>query len=158
MIKELATVIAINAQQVTVTSKIKSTCSSCAQVESCGSGQVAKALPHANLTLTLDYDESAVGKALEIGDCVVLAIPENYVLSSAGQVYLLPLLGLILFSATGQWLYSLQLVTHELVSLAIGLVGGYLGFRLAKFLQKHGKNSVKLQPQIIKVLPSSSPA
>jgi sigma-E factor negative regulatory protein RseC len=158
MIKELATVIAINSKQVTVTSKIKSTCSSCSQVDSCGSGQVAKALPHAKLTLTLDYDESAVGKALVLGDSVVLAIPENYVLSSAGQVYLLPLLGLILFSATGQWLYSLQLVPHELVSLAIGIAGGYLGFRLAKFLQKHSKNSVKLQPQIIKVLPSSSQA
>lgn len=158
MIKELATVIAINSKQVTVTSTVKSTCSSCSQVDSCGSGQVAKALPHAKLTLTLDYDEIAIGKALVIGDSVVLAIPENYVLSSAGQVYLLPLLGLILFSATGQWLYSLHLVPHELVSLIIGLTGGYLGFRLAKFLQKYGKNSVKLQPKIIKVIASSSQA
>ncbi len=155
MIKELAIVTAINAKQITVTSKIKSTCSSCTQVDSCGSGQVAKALPQAKLTLTLDYDESDMNRGLALGDCVVLAIPENYVLSSAGQVYLLPLLGLILFSSIGQWLFTLQLISHELVGLALGLAGGYLGYRLAKFLQKYGKHSIKLQPQIIEVLPSS---
>ncbi len=156
VIKELATVIAIDAKQVTVTSKIKSTCSSCAQVDSCGSGQVAKAIPQAKLTLTLDYDASLMKKSLALGDCVVLAIPENYVLSSAAQVYLLPLLGLIAFSAMGQWLLSQQLISHELVGLALGFAGGYLGFRLAKFLQKNAKHSLKLQPKIVDVLPSYS--
>ena len=86
MIKELANVVAIEAGQVTVTSQIKSTCSGCAQVDTCGSGQIAKALPQAKLTLTLPYDISITGVSLKEGDCVVLALPEKHILSSAGQV------------------------------------------------------------------------
>ena len=155
MIKELANVIAIEAGQVTVTSQIKSTCSGCAQVDTCGSGQIAKALPQAKLTLTLPYNETS-GEMLKPGDCVVLALPEKHILSSAGQVYLLPLLGLITFSALGQWLLKQQILPHELYALGLGITGGYLGYRLAKFQQKQGKHSEKLQPKIIEVVPSTN--
>jgi sigma-E factor negative regulatory protein RseC len=154
MIKELANVVAIDAGQVTVTSQIKSTCSGCAQIDTCGSGQIAKALPQAKLTLTLPYDIKTTGKTLQQGDCVVLALPEKHILSSAGQVYLLPILGLITFSAVGQWLLKQQILSHELYALALGITGGYLGYRLAKFQQKQGKQSENLQPKIIEVIPS----
>jgi len=154
MIKELANVVAISAGQVTVTSQIKSTCGGCAQVDTCGSGQVAKALPQAKLTLTVPYDINATGKSLKLGDSVMLALPEKHMLYSAGQVYLLPLFGLIGFSAIGQWLLKEQLFSHELFALGLGIAGGYLGYRLAKFQQKQGKQSDNLQPKIIKVLPS----
>ena len=152
MIKELANGVAIKAGQVTVTSQIKSSCSGCAQVDTCGSGQIAKALPQAKLTLTLPYDINMFGKTLKLGDCVVLALPEKDVLSSAGQVYLLPLFGLIAFSAFGQWLVNQQILPHELIALGFGLTGGYLGYRLAKFKQKQGEHSENLQPKIIEVL------
>jgi len=154
MIKELANVVAIEAGHITVTSQIKSTCSGCAQVDNCGSGQIAKALPQAKLTLTLPYDINTTGKTLALGDCVVLALPEQYVLASAGQVYLLPLLGLISFSAVGQWLLKQQVLPHELFALGLGISGAYLGYRVAKFKQQQGKQSKKLQPHIIEVIPS----
>ena len=156
MIKELANVVIVEPGQVTVSSQIKSSCSSCAQVDTCGSGQIAKALPQAKLTLTLPYDTSSTNAALKQGDCVVIALPEKHILSSAGQVYLLPLLGLISFSAIGQWLFNQHILPHELLCLATGILGGYLGYRLAKFLQKYSKHSVKLQPTIIEVLSSES--
>jgi sigma-E factor negative regulatory protein RseC len=156
MIKELANVVSIDVGQVTVTSEIKSTCGSCAQIDTCGSGQIAKALPQAQLTLTLPYDIKKTGRHLKEGDCVVLALPEKHVLSSAGQVYLLPLLGLITFSAIGQWLLKQQILPHELYALGLGITGGYLGYRLAKFQQKQGKQSENLQPKIIEVIPSKN--
>lgn len=160
MIKELATVVAIEAGTITVTSQIKSSCSGCAQVDSCGSGQVAKALPQAKLTITLPYEantasaQGIVEQAVKLGDCVVIGIPEEYVLSSAAQVYLLPLFGLITFSSLGQLLLHQQVFTHELVALGLGVTGAYLGYRVAKFQQQRGKQSNKLQPQIIEVIPS----
>jgi len=154
MIKELANVVTVEAGQVTVSSQIKSSCSGCAQIDTCGSGQVAKALPQAKLSLTLPYDVNTLGRELKQGDCVVIAIPEEHVLSSAGQVYLLPLFGLIVFSGLGQWLFKQQILPHELIALALGITGGYLGYKLAKYNQKHGKQSEKLQPKIIEVLPT----
>lgn len=154
MIKELANVVAIGVGEITVTSQIKSSCGGCAQVDTCGSGQVAKALPQAKLTLTLPYDTNAQKNTLKLGDSVMLALPEKHVLSSAGQVYLLPLFGLITGSAIGQWLLKQQVFSHELFALALGVAGGYLGYRFAKFQQKQGKKSACLQPEIIAVLPS----
>jgi sigma-E factor negative regulatory protein RseC len=97
-----------------------------------------------------------LGQKLAIGDCVVIALPEEQVLSSAAQVYLMPLFGLISFSALGQWLFKMQVFPNELTALGLGIIGGYLGFRLAKYLQKQGKHSASLQPKIIKVLPKAS--
>lgn len=154
MIKELANVVSIGEGFVTVSSQIKSTCSGCAQVDTCGSGQIAKALPQSRLTLTLPYDSKTEGISLKQGDCVVLSLPEKDMLASAGQVYLLPLFGLITFSAFGQWLFTLQVLPHETIALVLGLSGGYLGYRLAKHKQLHGKNSSNLQPKIIEVLPT----
>ncbi len=42
------------------------------------------------------------------------------------------------------------------MALAFGLAGGYLGYRLAKFNQTHGKQSENLQPKVIEVLPSNT--
>lgn len=156
MIKELANVVHLENGNVTVTSQIKSSCSGCSQLDTCGSGQVAKALPKPQLTLTLKYNKNDFERSLKVGDCVVLALPEKDIMTSAGQVYLFPLVGLISFSAIGQWFVNQQIISHELIALAIGLFGGYLGFRIAKFKQNYGKNSDSLQPKIVELLPEKS--
>ena len=152
MIKELANVVSIGDNKIKVASQIKSTCSGCAQVKTCGSGQVAKALPQATLSLTLPYNTAR--NKVKIGDCVVIAIPETHVLSSAAQVYLLPLFGLIIFSALGQFLFKQEVLPHELFALGLGITGGYLGYRIAKHQQKQNAFSDNLQPKIIEVIPS----
>lgn len=154
MIEERARVIAVDNKQVTVVSEIKSSCKGCSQLDSCGSGQIAKALPHAKLKLTLNYNVKCTGKVLIPGDSIILALPEKHVLVSAGQVYLFPLFGLISCSAIGQWLFKQQFLSHELFGLAIGLLGAYTGFCFAKFIQKNLKGSDKLQPKIIALAPS----
>ncbi len=157
MTEELANVTAIGHSSVTLTSQIRTTCGSCSQVDICASGQVAKALPKRQLTFTLPFTSQESLAKLKIGDCVVLGVPENDMISSAGQVYLLPLIGLISFSALGEWLMMLQLLSHELFALSFGITGGYLGYLLAKYRQKHSKKADKLLPKILKTL-SKSPS
>lgn len=151
--EELATVTAINNEQITVVSQIKSTCNSCSQVSTCASGQVAKALPKKTLSLILTKPKALKHKTINVGDCVVLTLPEIDVLHSAWQVYLLPVFGLFSFSAFGQWLLQTEILGHELMALAIGVVGGYLGYRLAKHLQSSPNRRNRLQPEILSVLP-----
>lgn len=153
--EELATVTAINNEIITVVSQVKSTCNSCSQVDSCASGQVAKAIPHKKLSLSLQKPKSLENHPINIGDCVVISVPEIDVLQSAWQVYLLPVFGLFSFSALGQWFVQEQIFTHELPALGIGILGGYLGYRLAKYLQNNSTKQRKLQPEILRVLPKS---
>ncbi len=155
--EELAEVVAIEGNQITLVSQVKSSCSSCSQVDTCGSGQVAKAIPHKKLSFTLPFPQSLsadINQSIDIhvGDCVILSLPEGDVLQSAWQVYLLPLIGLFSFSALGQLLLNRKVLTHELMALLLGIVGGYLGYKLAKHLQNQPSNVVKLQPKILRIL------
>ncbi len=151
--EELATVIANESGKITVVSQVKSSCNSCSQVDTCASGQVAKAIPHKKLSFTLHHPELLKNQVINVGDCVVITVPEGDVLQSAWQVYLLPVLGLFSFSALGQWLVQEEILAHELIGLVIGILGGYLGYRLAKHLQSKPDKLKKLQPEILRVLP-----
>jgi sigma-E factor negative regulatory protein RseC len=152
MIEEFADVVAIDHFNVTLVSQVKSSCGSCEQVKSCGSGQVAKAIPQRKLELVIPYQLDKSISPLQVGDSVVLGLPEIDVLSSAAQVYLLPLSGLVLFSGLGQLLVTKNLFSHELLGLLLGLFGGYLGYRLAKHSQHKSNQSEKLQPRILRKL------
>lgn len=151
--EELATVTAIDNGNITVVSQIKSSCNSCSQVDTCASGLVAKAIPHKNLSFTLLKPKSLENQTIKVGDCVVLTLPEVDVLQSAWQVYLLPIFGLFSFSALGQWLVQEEILAHELIALFIGIIGGYLGYRFAKYLQNQPSQRERLQPKVLRVLP-----
>jgi len=150
--EELATVTAIDNSEITVVSKIKSSCNSCSQVDTCASGQIAKAIPHKRLSFTLLKPQSLNNQAINVGDCVVLTLPEVDLLKSAWQVYLFPTFGLFIFSALGQWFKQEGILPHELMGLAVGIMGGYLGYRIAKHLQDKPDNKERLQPKILRVL------
>lgn len=146
MIEESATVVAIAQNNITVTSELKSACSGCKQVDNCGSGQVAKAFPQKQLTLTV---KSTL--PVKLGDNVILGLNESALLSSAWQVYLWPLIGLILASWLGQWLLNQGGLGHELFAIIFAIVGGYIGFFLAKKGQQKQEQCQKLAPKIVRI-------
>lgn len=150
MMEEKATVIAINGDQVTLQSTIKSTCSSCHQIDSCGSGQVAKAIPHKTLITHISCDKKII-----VGDQVILGIPEKDILQTAWQVYLWPIISLILFSGGAQWLFTHHYLPHEILAVVIGVFGGYLGFKLAEYKQKNRENQDWLAPKLLSILPKN---
>ena len=155
MMEELATVVAINQQTITLASDVKSSCSSCAQSDTCSSGQVAKAFPQKKLEFSLPFSAAQHSK-IAIGDKVIIGLPEIDVLKSAWQVYLYPIIGLIAFSSISQWLQKTGAFTgafsHELFALLIGITGGYLGYKLAKHRQTNTLTSLKLCPKIIRTV------
>lgn len=151
--EELAEVVAIESGLISLASQVKSSCSNCSQVSTCASGQVAKAIPHKQLFFTLPSSALSNEQVVQVGDCIVLSLPEADVLKSAWQVYLFPILGLLIFSAIGQWLIVQEILNHEIFALGIGLVGGYLGYRLARYLQNNSNQQQKLQPKILRVIP-----
>ena len=145
MIEEQARVVAIDNDNITVTSNIKSACSGCQQVDNCGSGQVAKAFPQKKLSLTLTSS-----LPLKLGDNVVLGLNESALLQSAWQVYLWPLMGLLLASWLGQWLVNNDVFAYELLAIALGVFGGFFGFMLAKRQQINSATCAKLAPKILR--------
>jgi len=151
VIEEQAKVVSIEDNSTfIVESTVKSTCSGCQQLESCGSGQISKAFPQKKLTYRLHSDE-----IVNVGDNVVIGLSESILLSSAWQVYMWPLLGLISASLLAQWLLVDTLFAHELFALMIGVLGGYIGFIAAKSKQAQISNCQKWTPSLIRNLGSN---
>lgn len=146
MIEETATVVAVNGNQITVKSTIKSTCHSCNQQDDCGSGQIAKAIPHKALTTC--FENNSIH--LNVGDEVVIGLSEKSVISSALQVYMLPLFAMIIFAAIGQFILVEQQHMHELLALTFAILGGYIGHLLAKTLQHKQQIQSNLQPKLLR--------
>ncbi|WOH37327.1 SoxR reducing system RseC family protein [Thalassotalea fonticola] len=146
MIEETATVVAIEGNQVIVKSVIKSTCHSCNQQDDCGSGQIAKAIPHKALTTRFENTTAQ----LKLGDEVVIGLSEKSVISSALQVYMLPLFAMIVFAAIGQFILVEQQQMHELLALVFAVLGGYLGHLTAKVLQAKQQVQSNLQPKLLR--------
>ena len=145
--EELATVVHVDNNTVSIMSEVKSACSGCQQVDNCGSGQVAKAFPTKKLSLTLESDLH-----LKVGDTVVLGLSDACLLQSAWQVYLFPLIGLISFAGVGQYFISNGTLPHELFGVVLSALGGYLGYSLAKNKQSSSKNKARLTPKILRIL------
>jgi len=142
--EETARVVAVSGQLVTVEAQVKSSCTGCQQIDTCGSGQVAKAFPQKQIRFTAKTE-----LAVNIDDWVVISIAEKQLLATAWQVYLWPLLGLIAFAGLGQWLVMEAVFNSEIYAIILGGMGGYAGFRFARFWQKMNKSDAHLQPKIL---------
>lgn len=145
MIEELATVTAIDGSNIQVESQVTSTCSSCQQVDTCGSGQISKAIPHKALKVTLPNKQN-----FKIGDQVVIGIPQEQLLSSAWQVYGLPLLGLIVFAFIGELTSQSFGFYNEILTVIFAFFGGWSGFKLASWLQMRPHCQAALLPKILR--------
>lgn len=145
MIEEQATVTSIDGKIITVKSVVKSACSSCQQLENCGSGQISKAFPQKSLSYKLTSDLQ-----VKVGDNVVIGLSERLLLSAAWRVYMWPLIGLLAGSFLGQSLLEKQLLSHELLALFLGCLGGYIGYRLAKRNLSKSASCLKWTPSLIK--------
>lgn len=148
--QEEAKVTAIDESGVTLVSEVKSTCNSCQQVESCASGQVAKAIPHKQLMVKLPNN-----MAVNVGQKVTIELPQRSLLQSAWQVYCIPLLALIIFAGLGELASVQWLWWHELLTVVLSFLGGFLGFKLAKHLQNKLNVQASLTPTIVKKHPET---
>jgi sigma-E factor negative regulatory protein RseC len=132
--------------KITVQSEIKSSCGGCSQLDTCGTGQISKALPQRQ-TRFIVYSDMAV----KVGDKVVIGLSEQALLTSAWQVYLWPVLGLIIMASLSQWLLEGTLFSHELYSLSLGLLGAFLAHKLAYYQQNQSACAKKMQPEILRI-------
>lgn len=107
--KEIAEVIAVEGNRVTVTTELKTACSGCAQVSNCGAGILSKVFADRNAQFTV-----VTNQAFSPGDQVQLEVPEAAVTRFALLLYGLPILTLLLIAVL---LESTETLTESIVIL-----------------------------------------
>ncbi|MEC8417737.1 MAG: SoxR reducing system RseC family protein [Pseudomonadota bacterium] len=144
MIKETATVVAVDGDKVTVEAAIKSTCNSCQAQSDCGTGVVSRALAPKTQYLTLNTPMT-----VQVGQQVTVGIPEAGVLSASAWLYLLPLFTFIVAFFTISEALLMVEIRHELAALLPTVAITYCVYRfIASKLSKI--ESSKYQPVLLK--------
>jgi sigma-E factor negative regulatory protein RseC len=132
MIKETATVIAIDGDRITVEAAIKSTCSSCQAQSSCGTGAISRALAPKTQQLTLRSP-----LPVSIGQRVTVGVPEAGVLSASAWLYLIPLLVFITTMLGLSQLLPMWGMKHELWPLIPAVLITFATYRFVAKRLKH---------------------
>jgi sigma-E factor negative regulatory protein RseC len=127
MLEEKGKVISIEDDLVWVQTQIKTTCGTCKAKDSCGTSAVAKAFSPKPNVISVYTDMS-----VKVGDNVVLGIDEGFVVQSSFYVYILPILGFMLFAWLGEQVFESATLQSELITVLLAFFGGWLGYLLAR--------------------------
>ncbi|MDP5028932.1 MAG: SoxR reducing system RseC family protein [Paraglaciecola sp.] len=152
MIEEVGTIVSVTqehgVQNIWVETAIKTTCSSCQAQTNCGTSVVAKAFSPKKQSIKLPYEHAVV-----IGQKVKLGVPEEALLSASLQVYLLPLLGLILGSSLASYVMPFLALESELWVVLTGFIMAGVVFLLIRNKLAEA-NNLQYCPTLIEVYPN----
>lgn len=146
MIEEIGTVTAVEGDQVTVETKIKSTCGSCQAQSDCGTGAIARALTPRPETMTFNSD-----LPLTVGSKVRIGIPEEALLMASVWLYVIPVLTLIFSALILSAVLPLIGMQHELWLVFGSITATFFGFVILSGSLKR-KETVQYQPRLLGVL------
>ncbi len=123
-------------------------CGGCASNASCGVGTLATLFGRRPVRLRV---RNAV--AARPGDRVSLAIDEGAVASGAAAVYAVPLVGLVLGAAAGQWLAARTGLPVDAGALVLGLAGLFAGIGLGRRRGSGSGSEARYSPVLRRRLP-----
>jgi len=144
MIEEQGRVVAVDAASIWVETVRSTACDSCSANKGCGHAVMDRqqAGARARIEVLLDGRVSP-----ELGDHVVIGIPEGALMRGALMVYLFPLVALFVGALAG--------AGHELagvdLSLAGGLAGLLVGFLVNRWYSVNNARNPAIQPQLLRV-------
>ncbi|WP_114195345.1 SoxR-reducing system protein RseC [Edaphovirga cremea] len=141
MMKEWATVVSWQKGVALLRCEPQSGCGGCSSRSSCGTRVLNKLGPDARHQLRVDIDQP-----LEPGQKVELGITEGSLLRSALLVYMTPLVGVIFGGGAMQWGFN-----SDGLALLGAVVGGALGFLIARTLAKRLGEGNDYQPVILQI-------
>ena len=128
MIEESVEVIAIEENTLILQAQRKSSCQSCSVQKGCGTSVLSQWLGKKLSSFRVENTVNA-----QVGDRLVVGIPESSLLKGSIAVYLIPLFGLFMFALMADWLL-VQTAYHDLWVSVSGISGLYVGLRLCKAL------------------------
>ncbi len=120
----------------------RTACGICGQTRGCGNATWGKLLGHNSHTFLARNDIKA-----KVGDSVVVGIDERSALKSAFLLYVMPLLGLIVFSVFAEVFSNNQF--YVMLSALVGLFMGFLWVKLYLMSRERNPKNYSQQYQAV---------
>ena len=146
MLEERGVVTSIDEQIVTVQTKHNNSCGGCAANKSCGTGSLANVLGQKHTEIKVIRSDN-----VKIGDTVIIALNEQYLVKSAMILYLLPILTMFIMAGSYKYLsFILHWQQSELFTAIAGIAGLLFGLIIVRLITV--KMSNHYQPIIHKII------
>lgn len=143
MIEESGRVIAVDGNQVWIETVRKSSCSGCSARSGCGQGLLSKIKDG-----TRNHIRMQTELKLQVGDEVILGLPEQAFIRSSFLAYGLPLLALI----ASVFVADIALGLSEPWVILAALLGLAMGFVLVKLISTLASHRGDFQPVIVRTI------
>ncbi len=143
MIEEQAQVIEIEGSRLILQAQTQSTCGSCSANKGCGTSLLAKVVGR---KFTQFEAENIVNA--DVGDTVIVGIPEDALLKGSLVMYAIPIAGMILFALLADYFLLATAGSRDLMVAASAIMGLVFGSLLSKaYFQR--QSSVQLFSPVV---------
>ena len=127
MIEEQAQVVAVKGKVLLLQAKTQSACGSCAVSKGCGTSVLAKVVGRKFTQFQADNSVNA-----DVGDTVVVGIPENALLKGSMVMYVIPILAMLFFALLADYFLAVALQQRDLMVAAVSIMGLVFGSIVSK--------------------------
>ena len=145
MIEEQAQVVEIRGAQLILQAQTQSACGSCSARKGCGTSVLAKVVGRKFTRFQAENNIDA-----EVGDTVVVGISEDALLKGSLVMYVIPILGMLLFALAGDHFLAAVMDYRDLAIAASGIMGLVFGSLMSKWYFQRQSSAQSFTPVVLR--------
>lgn len=145
MIEEQVQVIEIAGNQIVLQGETQSACGSCSANKGCGTSVLSKVVGRKFTRFQVDNNINA-----EVGDTVVVGIPEDALLKGSLVMYVVPIFGMLLLALLADHFLLATASYRDLIIAANGILGLLIGSLGARWFFQHQSNAQTFTPVVLR--------
>ena len=145
MIEEQAEVVEIQNGRLILQAQTQSSCGSCEASKGCGTSLLAKVVGRKFTRFQVENNINA-----EIGDTVVVGIAEDALLKGSMVMYILPVMGMLVFALLAEFVLSSSQQYRDLITAAAAIIGMLAGALISKWYFQRQSSKQLFSPVILR--------
>lgn len=145
MIEEWAQVVEMEGDQLVLQAQTKSACGSCAASKGCGTSVLAKVVGRKFTRFHADNSIDA-----KVGDTVVVGISEDALLKGSLVMYIIPILGMLIFALLADQYLEPSVEGRDLQIAVSGILGLISGSFLSRWYFQRQSSSQRFRPVVLR--------
>ncbi len=145
MIEEQAQVIEIKGDQLILQAQTQSSCGSCAASKGCGTAVLAKVVGRKFTRFQAENNVNA-----KVGDTVMVGIAEDALLKGSLMMYIVPVLGMLVFALWGDYFF-LEIEPDRDLKIALSAIAGLVaGSLLSRWYFNRQSSTRQFSPVVLR--------
>lgn len=145
MIEEQAQVIGIEKGRLLLQAQTQSSCGSCEASKGCGTSLLAKVIGRKFTHFQAENNINA-----KVGDTVIVGIAEDALLKGSVIMYVLPILGMLVFALFAEYYFLSNMQYRDLAIATSAVIGLVAGAMLSKWYFQRQSSTQLFSPVILR--------